>query len=58
MALGGSRFAQPPVAPSRGRRLDSRQRSRRAGVGFAAEVAFDADGPVEDYLPGWRGRTP
>lgn len=42
-------------------RLDSAEPARRyryASPGFTAEVAFDADGIVEDYPPGWKRRTP
>lgn len=34
------------------------RRFRYASPGFTAEVAFDADGLVEDYPPGWKRRTP
>ena len=33
------------------------RRFRYASPGFTAEVAFDADGIVEDYPPGWKRRT-
>ncbi len=42
-------------------RLDPAEPARRyryASPGFTAEVAFDADGIVEDYPPGWKRRTP
>ncbi len=41
-------------------RLDAAEPPRRfryASPGFTAEVAFDADGIVEDYPPGWKRRT-
>lgn len=42
-------------------RLDAGEPPRRfryASPGFTAEVAFDAEGIVEDYPPGWKRRTP
>jgi hypothetical protein len=41
-------------------RLDPTEPPRRfryASPGFTAEVAFDVDGLVEDYPPGWKRRT-
>lgn len=37
---------------------DPPRRFRYASPGFTADVAFDLDGIVEDYPPGWKRRTP